>query len=350
MKDSIKDLSIEQITDFLVQTGEKKFRAKQIHQWLWQKNIDSFDSMLNIPLDLRNKLKDNFTLKNIKITYSIQSKTDKSSKYAFATYDNLFIEGVLIPAYGNDRVTACISTQVGCPLACKFCATGTMGLKRNLSASEIYEQVFLLNQESFAIYGRKLTNVVVMGMGEPLLNYNNLMTALNMVISHSGLGMAPSRITVSTVGLVKEIRRLADDMPKFNLAVSLHSAINDNRSEFMPINKTNPIPELIKALKYFHEKTGKRITFEYLLIKDKTDSIEHVKALAKFCKNFPSKINLIQFNPVSHIDYVGSKPETIKLFFDFLASKNIVVTIRKSRGQDIDAACGQLALKQKKQT
>ena len=346
MKD-IKEQSIEQIKDFLKTINQKEFRAKQIYQWLWQKNVNSFEQMLNIPLILRTKLSENFCFNNIKITYSTLSKTDNSSKYAFVTHDNLFIEGVLIPSGKNSRVTACISTQVGCTLACKFCATGTMGLKRNLSASEIYEQAFLLNKESFALYGRKLTNIVVMGMGEPLLNYDNLIRAMNMIISTSGLAMSPSRITVSTVGLVKQIRKLADDMPKFNLAVSLHSAINDDRSEFMPVTKNNPIPELIKALKYFHEKTGKRITFEYLLIKDKTDTIEHAKALANFCKNFPSKINLIEFNPVSHIDYVGSKAETIKRFFDFIDSKNIIVTIRRSKGQDINAACGQLALKQK---
>lgn len=344
---NIKELNIEQIKDFLESINQKEFRAKQIYQWIWQKNVSDFQEMTNIPADLRTKLSENFILNNIKIDSSVQSKIDKSSKYAFITHDNLFVEGVLIPSGKNTRVTACISTQVGCPLACKFCATGTLGLKRNLTAAEIYEQVFLLNNESIKIFGRKLTNIVVMGMGEPLLNYDNLLKALNTIISEQGLAMSPSRITVSTVGLVKEIRRLADDNPKFNLAISLHSAINENRSEFMPVNKKNPIPELIKALKYYHKKTGKRITFEYLLIHEKTDTLAHAEALAKFCKNFPSKINLIEFNPVSHIDYKSSKPETIKRFFEFIDSKNIIVTIRRSKGQDIDAACGQLALKKK---
>ena len=223
-----------------------------------------------------------------------------------------------------------------------------MGLKRNLTAAEIYEQVFLLNKESEKIYGRKLTNIVVMGMGEPLLNYQNLMTAIDFVTTEKGLAMSPDRITVSTAGLVKELRKLADDEPKFNLAISLHSAINENRSEIMPINKSNPLPELIDALKYYHSKTGKRITFEYLLIDGITDTPEHSKALAEFCKNFPSKINLIEFNPVDHIDYKTSKKENSSKFYNFLASKNLVVTIRRSKGQDINAACGQLALKQKK--
>ena len=344
----IKDLQINEIKVFLKSINEKEFRAKQIFQWLWQKNVKNFDEMTNLSQSLRTKLSENFIINNIKITYSEHSKIDNSSKYAFLTHDNLAIEGVLIPSWNNSRVTACISTQVGCPLACDFCATGTMGLKRNLSASEIYEQVFLLNEESFRIHNRKLTNIVVMGMGEPLLNYDNLMRALDTVISETGLAMSPSRITVSTVGLTKEIRRLADDMPKFNLAISLHSAINENRSEFMPVNKSNPIPELIKALKYFNQKTGKRITFEYLLINEITDTMSHARALANFCKNFPSKINLIEFNPVSHIDYQTSKPEAQQQFFDFIESKNIIVTIRKSKGQDINAACGQLALKKNK--
>jgi 23S rRNA (adenine2503-C2)-methyltransferase len=345
---NIKELELEAIEEFLQKNNEKKFRAKQIYQWLWQKNVSSFDQMSNIPAQLRQKLAENFELKNIKITYSQKSQTDNSIKYAFATSDNLYIEGVLIPSSNNKRVTACISTQVGCPLGCKFCATGTMGLKRNLTSAEIYEQVFILNQEAIKNYDKKLSNIVVMGMGEPLLNYNNLMRALNFVTSEKAMAMSPSRITISTVGLVEKIRKLADDMPKFNLAISLHSAINSNRSEIMPVNKSNPLPKLIEALKYYNKKTGKRITFEYLLIDKITDTMEHAKALAEFCKNFPSKINLIEFNPVSHIDYKCSKPQNIQKFFKYIESKNIVVTIRRSKGQDIDAACGQLALKKKK--
>jgi len=348
MQTDIKQLEYKQIEQFVINLGEKKFRAKQIYEWLWKKNATSFDQMTNISEQLREKLSKNFCFNPLKITFKVQSTKDNSSKFAFLTSDNLFIEGVLIPSKNANRVTACISTQVGCPLKCKFCATGTMGLKRNLTAAEIYEQVFLLNKESEKIYGRKLTNIVVMGMGEPLLNYQNLMTAIDFVTTEKGLAMSADRITVSTAGLVKELRKLADDEPKFNLAISLHSAINENRSEIMPINKSNPLPELIDALKYYHSKTGKRITFEYLLIDGITDTTEHSKALAEFCKNFPSKINLIEFNPVDHIDYKTSKKENSSKFYNFLASKNLVVTIRRSKGQDINAACGQLALKQKK--
>ena len=345
MKKDIKSLSLSEIQDFIEQIGDKKFRSKQIYEWLWKKNTASFDEMTNIPQKLREKLSENFTINPIKITYQVKSQRDNSSKFAFLTFDDLYIEGVLIPSKNAKRVTACISTQVGCPLACKFCATGTMGLKRNLTASEIYEQVFLLNEQSIKIYGRKLTNIVVMGMGEPLLNYDNLIKALNFVTGEAGLAMSPQRITVSTVGIVDAIKRLADENPKFNLAISLHSAINENRSEIMPVNKSNPLPELIEALKYFHKKTGKRITFEYLLINNITDTEKHYKALAQFCKNFPSKINLIEFNQVEHIDYKPSTKEKTRKFYDYLTSKNLVVTIRKSKGQDINAACGQLALK-----
>lgn len=348
MLPDIKELKFSEIEQFIIQSDEKKFRAKQIYEWIWKKNATSFAEMTNLPEKLRNILAKNFSFRPIKITYQVKSHIDNSSKFAFATYDNFYIEGVLIPSSNGKRVTACISTQIGCPLKCKFCATGTMGLTRNLTAAEIYEQIFLLNQQSEKLYGRKLTNIVVMGMGEPLLNYENLMRAIDFVTTDKGLAMSPDRITVSTAGLVKELKRLSDDKPKFNLAISLHSAINENRSEIMPVNKSNPIPELIDALKYFHNKTGKRITFEYLLIDGVTDTQKHAKALAEFCKNFPSKINLIEFNPVAHIDYKKSKAENTKKFFDFLKSKNLVVTLRKSKGQDIDAACGQLALKQKK--
>ncbi len=346
---NIKELSYEQIIEFVESVKEPKFRAKQIYEWLWKKNVQSFEQMKNISKSLIDKLTDNYILTPVKITYSVRSNTDNSSKYAFLTNDNLFIEGVLIPSSDNKRVTACISTQVGCSLGCKFCATGTLGLNRNLTASEIYEQVFLLNSESEKNYGRKLTNIVVMGMGEPLLNYDNFMLGIDMVISEQGLAMSPSRITVSTVGLVKQIKKLADDQPKFNLAISLHCARDEQRSKIMPVNIHNPLPKLIDAIQYFHEKTQKRVTFEYLLIDKLTDTKSDAIALAEFCKNFPCKINLIEFNSVSHIDYKPSSPKAIDEFYAFLESKNLVVTIRRSKGQDIDAACGQLALKKLKE-
>jgi len=345
MKTNIKNLSLEDIEEFILTLNDKKFKAKQIYGWLWKKNISSFDEMKNISKKIKEAINRSFKIDPIKITYKTKSTTDFSSKYAFSTFDNLYIEGVLIPSSDKKRITACISSQVGCPLACTFCATGTMGLKRNLTAAEIYEQVYLLNQEADKAYGRKLSNIVVMGMGEPLLNYENLMRALEIVTTDQGLSMSPSRITVSTVGLTKQIKKLADDQPRFNLAVSLHTARNYQRSKIMPVNIHNPISELISALIYFNKKTGARITFEYLLIDGITDTKEDAIELAKFCKNFPSKINLIEYNPVEHIDYKTSKKENTKYFIDFLKAKNLIVTVRKSKGQDIDAACGQLAIK-----
>ncbi len=343
---NIKELSLDEIKDFLQQKNEKGFRAKQIYGWLWQKNVKDFDQMSNLSKSLRELLKSEFEIKPIKITYSVKSDKDNSSKYAFMTHDNLLIEGVLIP--DKKRVTACISTQVGCPLTCKFCATGTMGLKRNLTKAEIYEQVFLLNQEATKAYGHELTNIVIMGMGEPLLNLNNTLNAIELITGSDGLAMSPQRITLSTSGLVKQLKRLADTEPKFNLAISLHSATNNNRSSIMPVNIRNPLPALVEALKYYHKKTQKRITIEYLLIGGLTDRLEDAKALADFCRNFPTKINLIEFNPVEHIDYKKSKPKDITKFHEFLLSKNLVVTIRRSKGQDISAACGQLAVEKEK--
>ncbi len=342
---SIKDLSLLEIENYLLEKNEPRFRAKQIYEWLWKKNVSNFEDMKNIPADLIKSLKTDFSIENLKIADSKQSKKDKTTKYVFKTIDDYFIEGVLIPSSNNKRVTACISTQIGCPLKCKFCATGTMGFKRNLFFSEIYEQTFLLNEKSKKHFDRKLTNIVVMGMGEPLLNLNNLLKAINLIISKNGLAISPTRITVSTVGLTKQIKQLADFKPKFNLALSLHTARNKQRNKIMPVNIKNSVPELIKALKYFYKKTNQRITFEYLMINGITDTKDDAKALAEFCKNFPSKINLIKYNSVEHIDFRGSTTNNMRNFYEFLLSKNLIVTIRQSKGQDIEAACGQLVRK-----
>ena len=335
----IKQLEINELKQFLKKIGEPEFRAKQIYKWLWQKNVNSFEQMTDLPKPLREFLAENFEFRIIKI-HSLQESNDGTKKYAFILFDNLLIEGVLIPE--KDRVTACISTQVGCPLGCKFCATGAMGFKRNLTFGEIYEQAYILNQESEKHFGRKLTNIVVMGMGEPLLNLDNTLKAIKLITSNHGLGMSPQRITLSTVGIVNKLRELADTKPKFNLAISLHSAIDKKRSKIMPINKTNPLDKLIDALKYYYWRTQKRITFEYLLIDGLTDTMLDAKMLAGFCKNFPCKLNLIEYNPTPFADFKKSKPENVKKFYEYLKSKNLVVTIRRSRGQDINAACGQL--------
>ena len=344
----IKTLSLQQLEEIIDEFGEKPFRAKQIYQWLWLHNVYDFEDMKNISKNLREYLQQNFAINTIKVDQSIQSKLDQTIKYTFKTYDNKLIEGVLIPSKKEKfRVTACISTQVGCQLKCSFCATGQMGFDRNLTKAEIYEQVYLLNTESIEKFGYKLSNIVVMGMGEPLLNIENLMDAVGLITSPDLLGMSPSRITVSTAGLAQQIKDLADLQPKFNLAISLHSAIDKIRNEIMPINKLNNLKKLVDALKYYHQKTQQRITIEYLLLDGVNDTIEDAKALALFCRNFPVKINLIQFNSVEHSYFAGTPMKIIQNFYDFLVQKNIVVTIRHSKGKDIDAACGQLANKKK---
>ncbi len=341
-KQNIKDLSQEQLQEYLKNIDEPGFRTKQIWQWLWQKNVTNFEQMTNLSKKLRAQLEKDFVMEPVQIHSYQQSLADGTIKYTFRLSQGHLIEGVLIPSRRSERVTACISTQVGCPLGCKFCATGTMGLKRNLKAYEIYDHLWLLNEESKRHFGRKLTNVVVMGMGEPLLNLDNVLRALDIVMSEQGLAMSPQRITMSTVGIIKELYRLADMAPKFNLAVSLHSAIDDVRSQIMPVNNSNPLNELIDALKYFHKKTGKRITFEYLMLGGVNDNIKDARALAEFTRNFPSKINLIEYNETPQSIFRKSQPERVQEFINFLENRNIIVTFRRSKGSDIAAACGQL--------
>ncbi len=341
-RQNIKELTYEKLSEYLASLGEPQFRAKQIWQWLWQKNVTDFDQMTNLSKKLRHRIKEDFVLNPVTIHSYQQSPTDKTIKYTFEINGGHLIEGVLIPSHSSERVTACISTQVGCPLGCKFCATGTMGLKRNLLAHEIYDHLWLLNEESKKHFGRKLTNVVVMGMGEPLLNLDNVLRALDIVMSPEGLAMSPQRITLSTVGIVKELYRLADLKPRFNLAVSLHSAIDEVRSQIMPVNNSNPLPELVKALRYFYHQTGKRITFEYLMLSGVNDSIKDAKALAEFTRNFPSKINLIEYNETPQSVFRKSTPDRVREFVNYLENRNLVVTLRRSKGSDIAAACGQL--------
>ena len=343
MKQNIRNISQDDINDFIKSINEKSFRAKQIYEWIWKKNAQRFEDMTNISKPLRQKLAEQYFFNSVQIK-SFQKSKDKTIKYIFELPDKLLIEGVLIPA--KKRVTACVSSQVGCALNCKFCATGDMGFTRNLTDAEIYEHIFLLNQESEKEFDKKLTNIVIMGMGEPLMNYENTLLAIEKVTKKSGLAMSPTRITLSTVGLTYEIKKLADDNIKFNLAVSLHSANDEKRSEIMPINKTNSIKSLIEALKYFNKKTNKRITFEYLLLKEINDSPEDAYELAEFCKNFPVKINLIEYNTTENSPFKKTNFERVEQFKEVLEKKNLVVNLRKSRGSDINAACGQLVKKQ----
>ncbi len=341
-KENIRDLNVSQIGEFLISVGEKKFRAGQIYEWLWKKGVTDFGQMTNIPSGLREKLNELFFIDGVNISFKISGK-DKTTKTLFQSFDNLNFEGVLIP--GKERVTACISTQAGCPLNCSFCATGELGFKRNLNSGEIFDQVFKLNKLSEEIFNRNLSNIVIMGMGEPLLNYNNTMSAIDHITSPSGLGMSPQRITLSTAGICPEIKRMADDDAKINLSVSLHSADNEKRSVLMPVNKKYDLNSLKEALKYYYNKTGKRITYEYLLLGGINDSGEDAVLLTEFTKITPCKINLIEYNPHENDSFASPAKEKTEAFMKFLESRNLVVTLRKSKGQDINAACGQLANK-----
>ncbi|MBA7568075.1 Dual-specificity RNA methyltransferase RlmN [subsurface metagenome] len=336
----LRELEEKEIREFVSAHDEKPFRARQIMEWLWKKSVYDFDRMSNLPSSLRDALRKNFSISSLTVKTE-QVSTDRTRKYGFSGTDGNLVEGVLIPS--RQRVTACISSQIGCLLNCSFCATPKLKNRRNLTAGEIYVQVSLLQEQSLAWYGRGLSNLVFMGMGEPLLNYENVLRSIHFITSETGMGMSPRRITLSTVGLVEGINRLARDKVKFDLAVSLHTANNEKRSRIIPVNKSNPLPALSEAIQHFYGETGLRITYEYLLMKDFNDGLADAKELAEFCRITPCKINLIEYNEVEGSMQKKTSPERLQAFKEFLDSRNMVVTIRRSRGQDIDAACGQLA-------
>ena len=342
--DSIRSLSLEELQSFLVEKDIPKFRARQIYEWLWKKNSGTFSEMKNIGKSLQEILSDNFTIDKIVLKDEQLSK-DKTLKCAFEIGEKSVVEGVLIPT--PRRMTACISSQVGCSLACAFCATGKLKLLRNLSAGEIYDQVFYLKKEAEKRHSKSLSNIVYMGMGEPLLNYKNVIGSIDKICSRDGLGMSPKRITVSTAGIHKMIKKLGDDEVKFNLALSLHAANDDKRDKIMEINESNNLQSLKEALEYFHEKTGSRITFEYIIFDQFNDTIEDARELAEFAKCVPCKINIIEYNPIDGEPFQQADPDKVEKFAAFLEAKNLIVNIRRSRGKDIDAACGQLANKNK---
>ena len=340
MKINIRTQTLAELEAFFISNNEKSYRAKQVYDWLWLKSAHNFDTMTNIPLPIRNLLQSHFFINNIQINKLLKS-SDGTIKVSFKLHDYKLVEGVLIPE--KQRVTACISSQVGCALNCGFCATGKLGFIRNLEHDEIFDEVVLLRNLSIEHYSVPLSNIVYMGMGEPLMNYDNVLRSIQKLTSDEALAMSPRRITVSTVGIPPMIRRLADDKVKFNLAVSLHSADNEKRTSIAPVNKKHPLGELSDALKYFHAKTGSRITYEYLLLKDINDSIADARLLAHFCKITPCKINLIEYNNNDISGYSKADFLKVKAFADFLKNRNLVVSIRRSRGKDIKAACGQLA-------
>lgn len=343
-KKDIRDLDLGEIQHFLKEKGEAAFRAKQVYQWIWQKSAVSFDEMTNLSLPLRQALNENFEFKPVVIG-DMQISRDRTIKNGMRLSDGNVVESVLIPT--ETRMTACISSQVGCSLTCKFCATGKLDRLRNLSASEIYDQVVLVNKQAMEKYGQHLTNIVYMGMGEPLLNYSEVLRSVHFITSTEGLNMSAQRITVSTAGIAKMIKKLGDDEVRFNLALSLHAANDDKRNKIMPINESNSLQNLAEAMNYFYDKTGTRITFEYIVFKDFNDTIQDAEELAQYCKKVTAKVNIIEYNPIDDGEFKQTLPERLDKFKIHLEKHGIIVNVRRSRGKDIDAACGQLANKNK---
>ena len=342
VKRDIRKLKLEELEQFFVQHGEKPFRARQVYEWLWKKSAKSFGEMTNLSVPIRDMLDSHFSINFIKVD-KMQRSADGTIKNAVMLHDGLIVESVLIPT--EKRITACVSSQVGCSLACKFCATARLKRMRNLNPDEIYDQVVAIKEQSELFFGRPLTNIVFMGMGEPLLNYSNVIAAIEKITSQQGLNMASRRLTLSTVGIAKMIMKMADDGVKFNLAVSLHSALNNVRSSIMPINDTNSLEELSEALKYWYSRTKRKVTYEYVVWKDINDTEEHAKALLKFCKLVPCKVNLIEYNPIDDGEFQQASEASLAMYMDLLERNGITTRVRRSRGKDIDAACGQLANK-----
>lgn len=344
-KQDIRQLSLPSLIDLLMGLGEPKFRAKQVHEWLWKKSARSFEEMTNLSKGLRQSLSEHFTINAITLD-KVQKSLDGTIKSRFKLHDNHLIESVLIPVPIDRRYTVCVSSQVGCSLSCKFCATGRMKRLRNLDAAEIYDQVVMVNEQTLEAFGHPLTNIVYMGMGEPLLAYRNMMESIDLITSSEGLNMSPKRITVSTAGIAKMIKKLADDEVKFNLALSLHAADDMKRNDIMPINEQNNLAALMESLNYFYRKTRNRISYEYITFQNFNDSLEDAANLVKLCKSFPVKVNIIEYNPIDGAPFLKSTEHQIDDFARYLREHDVMVTVRRSRGKDIDAACGQLANKE----
>jgi len=341
-KKDIRSFNEDQLKEILISNSFKPFRSKQILHWIWNKSVHHFDEMSNIPINLIKFLKENFVINFIKV-HRMQKSSDGTIKNAIELYDGYIVECVLIPT--KDRITACVSSQVGCSLSCKFCATAKLKRMRNLNPDEIYDQVVLIRKQSEEYFKRPLTNIVFMGMGEPLMNFNNVLKSIKKITSRSGLGMSQKRIVVSTSGVPKMIKKIADQGVKFKLAVSLHSAINEKRTSIMPFNDKMNLKELEESLSYWYKKTKKIITYEYVVWKGINDTDDDISALVEFCKKTPSKVNLIQYNNIDDPNFVQAPENVLNKYIKTLELNNIKATIRKSRGEDIDAACGQLANK-----
>jgi len=340
---NIRHVSLEELNRFFESIGEPKFRAKQVWEWLWQKQAHSIDEMTNLSKILREKLKESFNLPALTVD-TTQYSADGTIKSRFRTREGHMVEGVMIPT--ESRMTACVSSQIGCSLSCKFCATGYLQRKRNLDFDEIVDEVVLINQQAERVNGKKLSNIVFMGMGEPLLNYSNVLKAIERISAPDGLGMSPRRITVSTAGVSKMIRQLGDDEVRFKLALSLHAANDLKRNEIMPINESNDLASLIDALNYFYRKTKNEITLEYILFKDFNDSIADADELIRIYRQVPADlVNIIEYNPIDFATFEKPTEEKVNAFMEYLEKHKVNARLRRSRGKDIDAACGQLANK-----
>ena len=342
MKIDIRSLTEDQIIEFFIDKGFDSYRGRQVYEWIWKKSIYSFDDMTNLSKDVRLMLDTNFVINHIEVD-KIQKSSDGTIKNAVKLFDDLTVESVLIPT--EDRTTACVSSQVGCSLDCKFCATSILKRMRNLNPDEIYDQVVTINNQSLKYFNRSLSNIVFMGMGEPLMNYNNLIRSIEKISSDKGLNISQKRIVVSTSGIPKMIKKLADENLKVNLALSLHSAIEETRNKIMPFSTKFSLEDIKESLLYWYSKTKRKITFEYIIWKGINDSIDDINALINYCKSVPSKVNLIEYNSIGDENFKSASQNNINLYKDILEKNKITVTIRRSRGKDIDAACGQLANK-----
>ena len=340
-KKDIRKASLAELEAFFLAQGDKKFRAGQVRDWIWKKQATSFAGMTNLSQAMRELLDLHYEFRSLEVDEA-QRSNDGTVKSRFRLHDGELIEGVLIPQ--DDRMTACVSSQVGCSLTCKFCATGYLDRKRNLEPAEIYDQVVAIRRQAEEHFETPLTNIVFMGMGEPLLNYANVLAAIDRITADDGLNMASRRITVSTAGIAKMIKKLGDDQVKFKLALSLHAANDAKRNQIMPINETNSLEALAEALRYFYDKTGTRVTYEYIVFNNFNDTLQDAEELYQFARHVPCKINIIEYNPIAQAqEFRNTGPDKLERFRAYLEAKHLTVSIRRSRGKDIDAACGQLA-------
>ena len=347
MLPSLTGLSHEELTSWLKEQGEPAFRANQILDWMWKKKADSIDAMSNLPATLRAKLASSFRLTSLTHTHT-QGSADTTRKFLFKLHDGRYVESVLIPAnpalYGgaSDRRTLCVSSQVGCAYGCKFCASGLAGFTRNLDASEIAGQVLAAEQLS----KERVDNIVFMGMGEPLANINNLLAAINLITNEKTLHLGARHLTISTSGLVPQIRQLAEHPQQIRLAISLHGATDEIRQQIMPVNRKWPLAELFDALDYWNSRKNQKLTLEYILIENINDSLEQATILARVARRLHAKVNLIPYNTVEGLEWKRPNDQQCRAFRDILKNAGVQATLRLEKGHDIDAACGQLRLKQ----